>query len=256
VVDPGVLCCARQAHTLWLYGYADRALSAGTQALVLARETAHAFSLAFALISMGIIHRLRREIQALQDDMHALLALAREHAFVYHLSAGLCLHGLALVEQGEPAPGLAQLQEARATWEAQGERFALTAYYTACAHVYQLCGETEAGLQVLDDVMSLMESTGERYYEAEAYRLRGELLLHPTVRETARAEACFHQACAIAARQHAKAWELRAAMSWCRLAQQQGNPLAARQRVARLYDWFTEGLTTRDLLEARALLEG
>jgi predicted ATPase len=255
VVDPGVLCFGRQAYTLWLLGYADQALAAVNQALALAKATGHTYSLGFALLSTGTIHRWRREIKALQEDMHALLTLARQHAFAYYLSAGLFFQGLALVEQGAPAPGLAQMHEARATWEAQGATYNLTAYYTACAHTYHLCGETEAGLRVLDDATILMESTAERYYEAEVYRLRGELLCHPSVRDTQQAEACFHQACAIAARQHAKAWELRAVMSLCRLWQQQGKHLAARQRLASIYGWFTEGFTTRDLLEARALLD-
>jgi len=253
-VDPGVMCCSRQAYTLCLLGYADQALAAVNQAQSLARATGHAYSLGAALVFTGIVREWRGDIQALQEDAQALMTLAREHDFAFHASVGLFLHGLALVKQGALVPGLAQMQEALATKKIQGRQLALSAFYTTLAHVYHLCGDITAGLRVLDEAMSIMESTAERYYEAEAYRLRGELFLHPSVRETQQAEACLHQACAIAERQHAKGWELRAVMSLCRLWQQQGQHLVARQRLASLYGWFTEGFTTSDLLEARALL--
>jgi predicted ATPase len=101
----------------------------------------------------------------------------------------------------------------------------------------------------------LVETTGERWYEAELYRLRGELLLQHAIAESEEAEACFQQALTIAHRQQAKSWELRAAMSLSRLWQQQGKRAAAHELLAPIYGWFTEGFDTADLQEAKALLE-
>jgi len=101
----------------------------------------------------------------------------------------------------------------------------------------------------------VVDSTGERRDEPELYRIKGELLLRHTVPDVHQAEACFQQALAIARRQQAKSWELRAAMSLARLWQGQGKRAAARQLLAEVYGWFTEGFDTADLQEARALLE-
>ena len=100
-----------------------------------------------------------------------------------------------------------------------------------------------------------MNTTGEQNYAAELYRLKGEFLLLRAAEHPSVAEACFHQALDIARRQHAKGLELRAAMSLTRLWQQQGKRTAARELLAPIYDWFTEGFDTADLQEARALLE-
>jgi predicted ATPase len=96
---------------------------------------------------------------------------------------------------------------------------------------------------------------GDRWYEAELYRIKGELLLQQAVPDAPQAEACFQQALAVARRQQARSWELRAALSLSRLWQQQGKGAAARQLLAPLYSWFTEGFDTPDLQEARALLD-
>jgi predicted ATPase len=101
----------------------------------------------------------------------------------------------------------------------------------------------------------LVDHTGERYWEAEIYRLKGELLLQQAAPDAPQAEACFQQALAIARRQQAKSWELRTAMSLARLWQQQGKRAAARQPLAEIYGWFTEGFDTPDLQEAKALLD-
>ena len=115
-------------------------------------------------------------------------------------------------------------------------------------------GQAEEGLHVLAEMRAVINHSGERYYEAEAYRLQGELLLQLTPLDAPQAEACFQEALAIARRQQAKFWELRAAMSLSRLWQRQGRRAAARALLAEGYGWFTEGLDTPDIEEARVLL--
>jgi predicted ATPase len=110
-------------------------------------------------------------------------------------------------------------------------------------------------LAVLTEACTLAAATEERWWEAEVHRLQGELLLQRSLLDMGQAEACFQQALDVAHRQQARALELRAALSLARLWQRQGQPTAARQLLAEIYGWFTEGFDTADLQEAKALLE-
>jgi len=116
-------------------------------------------------------------------------------------------------------------------------------------------GQPEVGLAALSEALALVETTGERYYEAELHRLKGALLLQHAAPEVSHAETCFQQALDIACRQEAKSLELRAAMSLARLWRQQGKRPEGRELLAPIYGWFTEGFDTADLQEAKALLE-
>jgi predicted ATPase len=116
-------------------------------------------------------------------------------------------------------------------------------------------GQPEAGLAVLAEALTVMVTTEARWWEAELYRLRGDLLLHLPNPDVSQAEASFHQALDVARRQQAKALELRTALSLSRLWQHRGKRTEARQLLADIYRWFTEGFDTADLLAAKALLE-
>jgi predicted ATPase len=118
-----------------------------------------------------------------------------------------------------------------------------------------LLGEPEAGLTALAEALTLADTTGERWYEPELYRLKGELLLQQNADYQAEAEDCFHHALDIARNQQAKSLELRAATSLARLWQQQGKRDEARQLLGDVYNWFTEGFDTADLKDAKALLD-
>jgi len=123
------------------------------------------------------------------------------------------------------------------------------------AEAYGRHGQAEQGLRVLADALALVDTTEERWSEAELHRLQGELCLHHPLPDPQQAETCFHQALAIARRQQAKSWELRAALSLARLWQQQGKRAKAYDVLGPIYGWFTEGFDTADLHEAKALLE-
>lgn len=122
------------------------------------------------------------------------------------------------------------------------------------AEAHGTLGQPEGGLKVLTEALALVDKTGERWYEPELYRLKGILLLQQNSDNQGEPEACFHHAIAIAQSQQAKSWELRAATSLARLWQQQGKRAEARELLAPVYDWFTEGFDTADLQEAKALL--
>ena len=122
------------------------------------------------------------------------------------------------------------------------------------AEAYGKAGQVEEGLAALAETLAVVNRTGERFYEAEAHRLQGELLRMQGA-DLGEVEACFRQAIQVARQQQAKSWELRAVMSLCRLWQEQGKREEARQMLAEIYGWFTEGFDTPDLREARVLLE-
>jgi predicted ATPase len=128
-------------------------------------------------------------------------------------------------------------------------------YFAVLAEVQGLAGQVEDGMSSLEEALGWVERNDERLYEAEVHRIRGELLLAQHIPDPQRAESCFQQALTVARGQQGKSWELRAAMSMARMWLQQKRSDEARQLLAPVYDWFTEGFDTADLIEAKALLD-
>jgi class 3 adenylate cyclase/predicted ATPase len=253
--DPGVTCRAYAATTLWLLGYPAQARRRGHEAVALAQELSHPFSLGLALLHLAWIHQYRREWQSAQERAEALIALATEHGFPLWLAEGTMVRGWALAMQGQGAEGIAQMRQGEAAFQATGGRVSLTYNLAQRLEAHRQVGQTEAGRAVLTDALGLVDQTGECLWEAELYRLQGELHLARTTEHLIEAETSFQQALDIARRQQAKALELRAAVSLARLWHQQGKHAAARQVLGDVYRWFTEGFDTVDLREAKALLE-
>ena len=163
--------------------------------------------------------------------------------------------GWALTVQGQEVEGMAQMHHGLTAWRAMGIEAGLPYWLAMLAEAYGSTGQVEAGRRVLAEALALVDTTEERWWEAELHRLKGELLLALSTDNAAEVEACFRQALDIARRQQAKSLELRAAMSLSRLWQRQGKCADARALLAPIYGWFTEGFDTADLQEARALLE-
>jgi predicted ATPase len=255
--NPGVSCLSGMTWTLWLLGYPDGALAAIREALTLAQESSNAYSLAFALNYASLLHAWRREVEFAKERAEAVMTLANEHGFIHALSVAQIRRGWALAQQGAVAEGIRQLHQGLATLRDMGTELPLSHHLALLAEAYQQGGQVEAALQALAEVLAHVDKTGERYYEAELYRLKGECLLAQTGKrcKEREAEECFRQALAIARRQQAKSLELRAAMSLARLWQPQGKRAEAYAPLAPIYGWFTEGFDTADLQEAKALLE-
>ena len=182
------------------------------------------------------------------------MALAQEHGFAYWLAQGRMLWGWALVMQGHGKEGIAHLRQGLGTYRATAAR-AQPYYLALLAEAYGTIGESTAGLGVLDEALASMHNTGAGVWEAKLYRLKGELLLQQATGGSDEAETCFCHALEMTRHQEAKSLELRAAMSLARLWQQQGKQTKAQALLAPIYGWFTEGLDTADLQEARTLLE-
>src|SRR5262249_22264245 len=199
------------------------------------------------------LHQHRGEWRAAQARAEALMALAREQGFPLWEAGGRILRGWALAEQGQLAEGLAQIQQGIAAWRATGAELGRSYYLVLLAEAYKKQRQAEAALGALAEALAVVHQHGERYWEAELHRLKGELLLLQAA-ESRDAEACFRQALDVAYRQGAKSLELRAALSLGRRWQRQGRRAESRQLLADLYSWFTEGFDTVDLQEAKGLL--
>jgi TOMM system kinase/cyclase fusion protein len=251
--DSGVTCRLFGAVTLWLLGYPDQARQWSKVALTHAQGLRHAFTLQQALVFSAILHQLRREAAVALERAEAQRVLCTEHGFADYLSWGTVLWGSALAAQGAWAEGLAQMREGLAAYRPRG-RVPWLLFLGLLAEACERAGQVEEGLRALHEALEVMQTSEERLYEAEVYRLRGELLLQQSTAQQGEAEASLQQALTVARRQQAKSWELRAAMSLSRLWQGQGKQEEARQLLAQIYGWFTEGFDTPDLQEARALL--
>jgi predicted ATPase len=241
--------------TLWVLGYPDHALSRLHEALALAHELAHPYSLGFARMYAAILAQYRRDVPAVHEHAEAAVALATEQGFTQWVAQGTSMRGWALALQGQGEEGMAQLRQGIAAWRATGAALLVPYYCTLLADVADRLGHPADGLQALAEAHTLVEQHEERHWEAEIARLRGVVLLRQAGTLPTAAEACFQQALAIARRQQAKSLELRAAMSLSRLWQQQGRREVARELLVPVYHWFTEGFDTADLQDAKALLE-
>jgi predicted ATPase len=181
--------------------------------------------------------------------------LANEHGFVQQMANETYRQGLLLAQQGQLQAGIAHMRQGWAAYRATGANMRQPMYLAPLAEAYGQAGQADEGLQVLVEALAYIEQSGERWWEAELHRLKGELLLLQSSDNHAAAASCFQQALAIARRQQAKSWELRAATSLERLWQRQGKRTEAYELLAPIYDWFTEGFDTADLQEAKTLLE-
>ncbi len=262
--DPGVTSLSFVAWALWQLGYPDQAVQRIHEALTFAQELAHPFSRGFALVWAAVLHQFRGEARATQERAEAAIAISTEQGFSELVALATLLRGWALTELGQKAEGIAQLRQGLAAHRATGAEVSRTYYLALLAAAYERGGQAEEGVKVLAEAFTFVSDSEERYYEAELYRLKGELTLQKfqvsgstfqVECPHSEAEACFHKAIEIARKQQAKSLELRAVMSLSRLWQQQGKQHEGDEMLAEIYGWFTEGFDTKDLQEAKTLLE-
>jgi DNA-binding winged helix-turn-helix (wHTH) protein/predicted ATPase len=243
--DPGVACRAFGAVALWLLGHPDRALAASHEAARHANELAQPSSQALALMFAAMVHQFRRDATAVRACADLSRAIAVDLGMSFWQAGGTILCGWAAAEAGDRAGGLAMLRDGLDAWQATGSITYRTYFLALLAEVLIRDGQTAAALATLDEALGLVGPTGERLFEAELHRLRGEALrsaAHPD------AEGCFRQALAVARRQGARSLELRAAVSLARLGD--------RLPLADILANFPEGFDTADVKEARAVLAG
>jgi predicted ATPase len=202
-----------------------------------------------------VVFQLRRDVSAVHEHAEAAVALATAQGFPLWTAVGTILRGWVRAMQGQGEAGRAQVRQGIAAWRTTGAAATVPYWCTVLADVSAHLGHPAEGLQALAEARILMEHHEERFWEAEVCRLQGVLLLRQTGTPQTEAEAWLQRALDVARRQQAKSLELRAAMSLARLWQQQGKTAAARDLLAPVYTWFTEGFDTTDLQDAKALLE-
>ncbi|MBI3304004.1 MAG: hypothetical protein HYZ72_18210, partial [Deltaproteobacteria bacterium] len=177
MTDSGVHCLSYTAFALWLLGYPDQALKRNHEALTLARELSHPYSLAYALFFAAVVCQFRREGQTAQERTETVIALSSEQGFPLWLAVGTILQGWVLAEQGQRDEGITQIRQGLAAYRATGAEIARTYFLALLAEAYGKVGQAEEGLTALAEALTVADKTGERFYEAELYRLKGALTL-------------------------------------------------------------------------------
>lgn len=267
--DPGVVSLAQNARTLCLLGHLDQAVQQVEAAIALAQKIAHPYSLAVAQYHAAMVHHARRDIQRTQAIVEAPVALSPEHGLPYWLSLMQVLKGWTFAHLGNYETGIRMMQQGLIASREAGAMLNHPYSLVLLAEVYGAMGETRQGRLLLHEAQHIVEQKAGYFYQAEMLRLQGELTLQQEVRDwktqlfaveasseaLAAAEQYLLKAIEVARGQQARLFELRAVLSLCHLWRRQGKKQEAYGRLAAVYAWFTEGLDSVDLQEARALLD-
>jgi class 3 adenylate cyclase/predicted ATPase len=239
-------------NVLFCLGFPDQALARSRAAIAEARKLAHPPSLAVSLAVGARLLALLGDDTALDERAGQLVEVATEQGFRMWCAQGTIYRGWAKLKNGDVAEGISLLRSGSAAYRATGPEMWMPHYMTLLAEACEITGQIEEGLTLSDDALQIAERTGERWVAAELNRRKGQLLLRQGHSEVA--EELYRKALSIAEEQRAKLWELRAAASLARLRRDQGRHAEARDLLAPVYGWFTEGFATPDLKEAKVLL--
>ncbi len=239
---------------LWVLGYPDQARARSQAGLALAHQIAHAHSEAYASLFVANLFCFLRDVTTTRKLAEETVAISRKYGFPVWAANGTAVHGWTLACEGQTEAGIAEIQQGIALYQQFQIDLAVPHFLGLLADAYLSAGKVEEGLGAVERGLEQARRTGELWIEAELCRMRGELLLAQAEGNPEPALAVFQEAIEIAQRQQAKAWELRATLSECRLLKRHGNPKQAREELIQLYNWFTEGLETPDLQDARVLI--
>lgn len=239
---------ANYAGVLIGLGHLDQAMTAGIRSLSAAQQRTHLFSIAHPLSMLSIQHQIRGEVEETYARATDAVTLSTKYGFPFYLAVGRSLEGWSLVAKGQVDQGISRIQQGIAEFQVMQPYM-----HGLLADAYGRSGQIERGLSVLIDAQSIIQETGESWYEAELYRLQGQLLQSQGATDD-EVEQCFHKALDLARHQQARLWELRTSMSLARLWQKQGKVAEAHETLAEIYGWFSEGFDTVDLRDAKELL--
>jgi predicted ATPase/class 3 adenylate cyclase len=243
-----------RARVVWLLGYPEAALKDTNEAINYARELGEAATLMHALGITALTHIHCGDYETASAKGEELIALAGEKNAAFWKACGMITKGCVLTLIREASDAVDKLTSGMTAWRATGATFWEPSHLTYLARAHGQLGQLEHASRCISDALTLVETTKECWYEAEVRRIAGEIALLAPERYT-EAERYFERALTVARQQQAKSWELRAAMSMARLWRSQGKVQQARELLAPICSWFTEGFDTRDLKEAKVLLE-
>jgi predicted ATPase len=251
--DLRVAILAWRAVPLWSLGYP--ALADARDALKKAREIGHAATLMYALCFTTTTLFRCGNYAAANLQVDELLPLADEKGAVFWKAHGMCIKGVLSALSGDTSNAIHMLTSGIDTYRSTGSTASASLYLSYLARAYADVGQFDHAWRCIGEAVAAVEATKETWNEADTRRIAGEIALMSVELDTAKAEAYFEHSLAVARKQQAKSLELRAAMSIARLWREQGKPQQARELLAPVYGWFTEGFDTLDLKEAKALLE-
>jgi class 3 adenylate cyclase/predicted ATPase len=252
-IHPLAASQAQLGIVLFCLGFPDQALARSSAAIAEARRLAHLPSLASSLVLGAMLLSLGGDNSVLGEHVEQLVAVTTEQGFPLWGALGTIYRGWVTVNNGDVAEGISLLRSGSAAFRATGAETMVPYFNALFARAYEIAGQIEEALTLLDDALQIVERTGERWFAAELNRLKGQLVLRQGHSEAA--EELYRKALSIAEEQEAKLWELRAAASLARLRRDQGRRADARNLLAPVYGWFTEGFDTPDLKDAKALLD-
>ena len=261
-VDPGIWSRGVTIGNLWALGYPEQSRRRMEEAISLAQKASEPRAMAFILVFAAFHYRSSGEAEKARELAEKCIALCDEHGMSHESESVGVAYGWAMARQGYVEEGIARIRMSIASHNARGSMISTSQYLAVLADAYARAGRIEEGLDSVTKGLDFVNANGERHYEAELYRLKGELLLAQAGQQEnpradsleVAAEECFHQAIEIARRQRVKSWELRATLSLAHMWQKQGKRMEAKEILKEIYGWFTEGFETHDLKQAAALL--
>jgi class 3 adenylate cyclase/predicted ATPase len=253
--DVGIGALSSRSNCLWWLGYPAAARDDGELAVKNARETGHATTLMFALHTAGSNHLYCRDYAAAIAPLDELIALAEERGAPYWKATGTVVRGSLFAVSGKASDAVLAITSGITSLRSTGATLYEPWHLSNLARAYAELGQLDDAWRCIDDAIEKVERSKEKWCEAEVHRVGGEIALKSPQPEATKAEKYFDRALVVARQQQAKSWELRAATSMARLWHGQGKRDEARELLAAVYDWFTEGFDTLDLKQAKALLD-
>jgi len=253
--DPAVCAHGEAALSLWLLGHPEQAVVHIDKALATSSTLSHSGSKAHAMDIALMLHRYRQDAAEVYARANEMIAFSEYEEFAAHHPKGEIFRGWAQIRMGQVEQGLIGLREGIEALRAIGTNEDLPVFLEMLAEGYGMIGEAGQGLIALNTALEEAEKAALRYWVAELQRRKGELLMAVRRDDEARAEECFTESLRIARQQQARSLELRTATSYARLLHNRGEGVAAFELLAPVYDWFTEGLDSPDLVDAQAQLQ-
>ncbi len=253
-LDPRVASLSILGWSLWTLGYPEQALVRAKQGISEARDLTHPFSLAYSSFALAGVHMFRREPRKALEIADQAIELSSEEGYPFWLATSTATKGWALNDMGHTDESVSQLREAIEIYRGTGAEIALPWFLYLLADTLARQGEYVEALESMSRSRSYLEKNGDRWWEAEVHRIHGEVLLAQSEGNADEAEARFLHSLSVARKQRARSWELRAAISLSRLLLGQGRLREARDSLEPVCGWFTEGLETRDFIQAQHIL--